>query len=795
VRRELKQLADYAPRLARATKSLEDFDLAIKSLFDSKRYAELLKLAEDLRELQNRDDDHTAAKGWALYQLGRVKEARETARYLLTRRDVAGDRELAVATAIEIGDWGYLQAILAREVSRANTLAPGDLIRLARLALEAGSPYVNQFRDAALRKAPDDPEVNLAAYMLAIERGSEYQGSEAHAWFQKAIARSGSEGPVRSVSMHELIEQAPHWNKHRETVDQVLRRGDVPLFVAAKAVRRQMIDLTLGQALRNTDAGDRRIKYPILAFSGAQPEHDITHAKSVALDVTSIITLDYVGLLENVLARFDHIIIAPTTLGMLFMERQFLKFHQSSQMAKAQRLQALIATGGLKVVEAGQASPRSNEIDPELAALLAAAERERGLVVRSAPVFKLGSFLEERAEMGAYAPVLTDTLAVMSFLSSQGKLDSEAKENAQQYLKEADIGWENAQVINSESNLYLDDLSANYLDHVGILENLTRSVRSVFIHTNLESYTRSLLQHGQHREELLDAIERIRAVIAVQIEAGRVQFSARRVADKSDDQEEDHILASSPTLDLMSDLTCTDVVVADDRCLNKLPAWTDGSGRNAVAASSLSILDALKAGRQLDELAYWRARHKLRAGGYYAVPLEAAELLHHLAHAPIADGKIRESPELKAIRECLLLPRINDTFIPTDEPWLNRARHAMYKAIHEGWLNSPDFDRARAQADWLWSIFPNPLEWCLSPEVEAVWAAARQQAAGQIGLMMVLIDATGERKSRYFDWLEKTIIWPLRETHPDIWNAALQFLKSYITQLVEARDPDAHRAA
>jgi hypothetical protein len=463
--------------------------------------------------------------------LGRVKQARETARYLLTRRDVAGDRELAVATAIEIGDWGDLQAILAREVLRADTLTPGDLIRLARLALEASSPYVDQFRDAALRKAPDDPEINLAAYTLAIERGSEYQSSEAHTWFQKAIVRSGSEGPVRSVSIRELIEQAPHWNKHTETVDQMLRRGDMPAFVAAKAVRRQVIDLTLGQALRNTDANDRRIKYPVLAFSGAQPERDITEAKSVALDITAIITLDYMGLLEKALKRFDQIVIAPNTLSMLFLERQFLKFHQPSQMAKAQRLQELIAAGSLKVMaaEGGSESARSREIGRELAALLAAAEREGGLVVRSAPVFKLGSFLEERVDMGSYAQVLTDTLAVVSFLSFHGKLDSEAQERAQRYLKEVDAGWETAHAISPQSTIYLDALSISYLDHVGVLEILTRSVRSVFIHAESESYMRNLLRHGRHSEELLDAIERIRTIIAMQVEAGRVQFSTKTI--------------------------------------------------------------------------------------------------------------------------------------------------------------------------------------------------------------------------------------------------------------------------
>jgi len=225
-------------------------------------------------------------------------EARAVARDLLTRRDVTNDRELAINTAIETGDWGNLQAILAHEASRTATIPATDLVRLARLALEASSPYVDHFRDAALRKAPDDPEINLVAYTLAIDRGAEYQGSQAHGWLQKAIEKSGSDGPVRSVSTRELVAQAPEWNKHAENISQSLRRGEVPVFIAAKAIRRQVMDVTLGQALRNTDRDDTRLKYPVFAFSGAQSVRDATGAKSVALDITSLITLDYLGLLE-----------------------------------------------------------------------------------------------------------------------------------------------------------------------------------------------------------------------------------------------------------------------------------------------------------------------------------------------------------------------------------------------------------------------------------------------------------------------------------------------------------------
>jgi hypothetical protein len=119
------------------------------------------------------------------------------------------------------------------------------------------------------------------------------------------------------------------------------------------------------------------------------------------------------------------------------------------------------------------------------------------------------------------------------------------------------------------------------------------------------------------------------------------------------------------------------------------------------------------------------------------------------------------------------------------------VRYAVYKAIHETWLRSTDLDRARAEADWLWAILPNPLEWCLSPDIETVWAAARQQLAIQVGLMLTLIEASDERRNRYFAWLQDAVIRPLEDGHPEIWKATLEFLKSYVVKLIDSRGGDA----
>jgi hypothetical protein len=65
-----------------------------------------------------------------------------------------------------------------------------------------------------------------------------------------------------------------------------------------------------------------------------------------------------------------------------------------------------------------------------------------------------------------------------------------------------------------------------------------------------------------------------------------------------------------------------------------------------------------------------------------------------------------------------------------------------------------------------------------------VWAAVRQQLAIQIGLMMVFLD--GSRQKRYSAWLEDRVLSNVRKTHPEIWDLSVEFLKSYIARLMEA---------
>ena len=86
------------------------------------------------------------------------------------------------------------------------------------------------------------------------------------------------------------------------------------------------------------------------------------------------------------------------------------------------------------------------------------------------------------------------------------------------------------------------------------------------------------------------------------------------------------------------------------------------------------------------------------------------------------------------------------------------------------------------------SVLPRPLEWCLTPEDEAVWAAAHQQNAIQVAFMLVFVGASKQRSKRYLAWLDEKLIVPLQKNHPENWEAALDFLKSYMPQLMEIDD-------
>lgn len=783
------QVAEYAPTLARETKQASDFRLAVSALYNERKYTGVLELSGELSDIYALDKEFKSIRAWSLFQLGESLQARTLARELYAERGSRNDRELAINTAMESGDWGYIQSILASELAKISTLDAPTLIRLSKLALESGSPYVDQFRNAALERFPDNPYVFLSAYTLAVERGVEQHDEEAHLWFQKAVALSGKDGPVQSVPFKELLDKTKGWNEHVDSVGRLFGDSKLPIFIAAKGLRRQPVEMIIGQALRNRGDTEPAHQVPILAFSGARQRVSLAGIKHIALDSTAIFTLDFLGLLESVIGGFERVVIAPTTLSNLFLQRQFLRFGQPSQAKKAQRIINLIAEKKLKVLSGLPPAPLQlrAEVGSDLADMLTVASQEKALVVRSAPIHKLGSLLEETADLAAHQAVLTDTRSILEYLSESGKIDASVKQNAEAYLNQVDKGWSDAPAVVADAKLYLDALSVTYLDHVGVLEALATAMSEVYVHEDVEKNARALLKHSEFSLDVLSAIERIRSKLSAGMDAGRVVFCKRRPTGTADDEEDEDEFNSFPTMDLLSDLSSFEAVIADDRFLNKDKNWSQGD-KAVQTATTVDILAWFRESGKISQAEYWQSMHALRQAGYSYLPIERDELLHHVGVATCNDDGVVETPELTAIRENISLPKRADIYRIADEPWLVNVRYAFVQAVRELWSSKPASDTFEARGDWLLHCLPKPLTWCFDPADQRQWAVAVQQSIGQFGLFAFFIGGDQQLRQRYAKWIDDRLFYPLEANQPALMRQVIEFAKFYVIKLLKVDD-------
>jgi hypothetical protein len=83
----------------------------------------------------------------------------------------------------------------------------------------------------------NDPAILAAAYFHSINAGWEPDEQTAK-WLTNAAALSGEDGPIRSVSMKEIVEQKPEWDKREASVWEQLNEGQIPIIGAAYMLTR-----------------------------------------------------------------------------------------------------------------------------------------------------------------------------------------------------------------------------------------------------------------------------------------------------------------------------------------------------------------------------------------------------------------------------------------------------------------------------------------------------------------------------------------------------------------------------
>jgi hypothetical protein len=251
------ELLPLAQRLFAVTHALEDAFRVAKALNESEQYDELLRFLEQNRALVNQADGFKTLLAWSLYRHGRFTEASWLLRELLAARDDANDRALYVNLAIASGRWDELVELSTSEWNKRDGRTAAELLMAAQLAQAVGGPHAKDLVRAAAEKAPTDPNILIGAHMQATSGAWEGEGIVG-GWLQRAAELSGEDGPLQQMSIKELIDRKPEWDKRAASVWQLLNEGKVPMFGAAHLLHRSLIDFTLLQALANLPEVDAR---------------------------------------------------------------------------------------------------------------------------------------------------------------------------------------------------------------------------------------------------------------------------------------------------------------------------------------------------------------------------------------------------------------------------------------------------------------------------------------------------------------------------------------------------------
>lgn len=774
-------LGPYAEKLYAQTEDPGDIVVAAKAYAATDDAANFVRVVESFPITRARSPDLQRRYAWQLLVGGRLKESAAMAQEL--RGNAERDTRLEVALAIETGQWEQLASLLGQYLEKPDQHDARTLIQAAHWAHASDYGPSRELMLAAVTK-PDPPaDVLLGAYTVAVEGGLEEGNPQAHEWFNRALALSGPDGPVQRMEIKDLLARQIEWNQHTRRINEAITHGEVPLVVAASALRITLVDIVLGNFLRNTEQPDPRQRTLIPIFSGRRLPGPLGSVNRVALDASAILVLGSLGLLGQVLRTFGTVVVAAGLMYELFNGQRRLREFQRSRLARAAQLQSLLRTS-LKILgtpKAAPTDPLTGEVGLELADLLRAAQANSGVVVRPAPVYRLGSSGRESADLAVYANHLTDMRTLLVALKERGRVDSKVEELADRYFKVQDTGWPTPVRPQKSTPLYLDDVAVSYLQTTGLLQTVVDSFDEVYIHVSTDQEAAAMLGMERQSAEIIKTIGTIREELSAAFKEGRLLFGPRR--DKAESEEYDE----PSTLNLLANTMSAEVVVIDDRALNKDPFAIDGTQHRARVATTLDILEELKARGVISEAERITARHRLRVAGAALMPLDAEEV--RIA-AQRSQGV--ESAEFRTIGESIALAQIRKMpRFPAEIPWFSSLFTAIRAAIQGVWRDEADPQRAEALAALLFAELPQAADWI------AFWDHAAPPGWAEVvsGVLNGGLAMPAELTDRgildaYLKWLERRVLKRLRLLHPARYAALIETLKANVLYLSRVEDDD-----
>lgn len=780
----------YSAKLFKRTESFVDAKRYVRVLTETKRFSDAVGVFEEYPHLLE-DPELRKVFSWSLYEIGELVRSIKVAEGMLSKEHDPELTRMLTNAYIAKGDWEKLPQQIESSWDKRDQLSAQELLQSAQLAQITGHSREKELVRAAVSKSEIDGFAFAGAYFLATKGGWE-ESDEVASWLRKAISLSDDNGPMYRADLREIVDKQLDWNEHAARTVDTFRASQCPIFMAAEALNRHLVDFTLSRSEANQSEDKRANVLAIPSFSGKRQAVYVEEVE-VGLDATSLMTLQSLDVLDAVFEHFDQVKLPHSTMGWLLEEISEVRHHQPSRIERAEALCQLILDGRVKVCSAHpfRVTELEQEIGVELAALVGNADIDRSkggqaFVVRGFPISKVGSLGDESANLSGWDHLFVSTSSAVEFLHEQGRISSAIRDAAFEYLALQETSWPEEVALSSGSNCYLDDLTISHLQHLNLLDRFCDSGVNVMISEAAQIDALALRKHKQHLSKVEASLVELRQTLSREISAGRVTLLAN---DSGEDEFDDkRRLWSHPTMSVFSSLTSPDAIVVDDRFLNRHETADRGNGRSKVY-STLDILKTLQTGKEIGDDDYFRALNNLRQRGHLFVPLEMEELRAYVSEVTVKEGQLRVGRNLLQIQAYYLFARFSECLtVPDDMHWLLRSNRVVNDIIREQWKGAKDLQLSRAISSWLFDLVDLRL-WSGDASSDVQNSGVEGLViANIVGLLATPDGASKEDREAYLAWVEEDIVQPLKNRHPQVFQKIVNYSKELMENMLTGQE-------
>lgn len=760
-------VCDYGRRLFDRTRSLEDAERLASALIHSDATDDLGRFlkCEEISSMTANSDTLKKIRCWHLFEMGRVRECEVLFRELPADRSDPNWDSLRFNLAVVTGDWMKIPTMVAEGHEDLDGQSVQDLVEMADRSIHFDLPYTKDLVREIADRGRDDPHAMAAAYWLAISTEMEDDPTVGQ-WLRQAMAMSDGQGPMREVPLSNVVKEVEAWRARTTEVSEMLRRGEIPACAVSQNLGIPLLDLTLRCAMQNAGTRSGRRRGVVAAYSGVRGAAIIHSTKCVGLGPSALLTLSFLGILQEAIEEMDAVLIPHGTLAWLYVEKAAIRFPQPSRLAAAKAAAQLSAEGVLQQADGGSsATPsRSDAVGRDLSSLLTAARSAGGeaphVVVAENPVRTLAGGEMRPVDLSEHYGYLVSPVSVLRTLVDRFVLTKEEERQVGRDLHGAGK-WPDEPRLTPPAVLYFDapTVARFLMPRVGIYTLLRRVADAGYgVRVSEETMRdyRSLLLQEDLRRGMSKHVEEIRGVLREGIASGKVHLAARP-RPKTEDEE---ATSRYPELDLvrLAGERGTDLsgVMIDDRYLNQYRSI----GTETSGVPVWTTWDWIRRRRLLGKYGvedYAEKANALRRAGYIFVPLTSEDLTGAVMAAEIEDGQLRLTSDSAALCAQVELVRESRCLrIPGEAPWLREFIGGCADAIREVWSESATDEEAVARAEWIgdllggagWTIFPR--------EAESRWVAAVMAEYAE-SLRRPLLTSQDLRSDRYRQWVERRL--------------------------------------